>query len=160
MLTLRYLALWVHLLAVVVALGGGLFANLVLAPVLVRELQPQDRLRVAARLIPRMKVVAFLSLGLLILTGVVNLLYMGPSILSGRLLVLLLVKLLLVFGVIILNLLIYLEFGATIIRAAAEPAARTDAVPKAQARMRKAFLANVVLVGLIIYISLAFSRTP
>ena len=48
MLSLRFLVLFIHIVAVIVALGGSLFSTFALAPVLVDELDPPARLRVSA----------------------------------------------------------------------------------------------------------------
>ena len=59
MLSLRLLVLFIHVTAVIVALGGSLFSTFALAPVLAEELDAAARLRVARRVIQRLGVIVF-----------------------------------------------------------------------------------------------------
>jgi hypothetical protein len=43
MLSLRFLVLFIHIVAVIVALGGSLFSTFALAPLLAAELDPPAR---------------------------------------------------------------------------------------------------------------------
>ena len=49
MLSLRLFVLFIHVTAVIVALGGSLFSTFALAPVLAEELDGPSRVRVARR---------------------------------------------------------------------------------------------------------------
>jgi uncharacterized membrane protein len=51
MLTWRMVVLFVHVTAVIVALGGSLFSTFALAPILAIELEPPLRLRVSRRVV-------------------------------------------------------------------------------------------------------------
>jgi uncharacterized membrane protein len=53
MLSLRLLGLFIHIVAVIVALGGSLFSTFALAPELAAELDPPTRLRVSRRIVRR-----------------------------------------------------------------------------------------------------------
>src|SRR5580700_9313295 len=53
MLSLRFVVLFNHIVAVIVALGGSLFSTFALAPVLAAKLDPPTRLRVSRRIVRR-----------------------------------------------------------------------------------------------------------
>ena len=77
MLNLRFLVLFVHIVAVIVALGGSLFSTFVLAPVLAAELDAPARLRVFRLIVRRLGVVVLTSLAVLVVTGILNVLFIG-----------------------------------------------------------------------------------
>ena len=110
MLTLRIAVLFVHVTAMIVALGGSLFSTFALTPVLVDELEPALRLRVMRRIIRRLGVVVLSALAVLILTGLLNLLYLRAMPMA------LVVKLVLVAAVTGLALYQYGSIGARIWR--------------------------------------------
>ena len=71
--TWRFAVLFLHIAAVIVALGGSLFSTCVLAPILTAELEPLARLRVARQVTRRQGVIVLVALAMLVLTGIVNL---------------------------------------------------------------------------------------
>src|ERR1700691_3634363 len=77
MLSLRLVVLFVHIVAVIVALGGSLFSTFALAPVLAAELEPPARLRVSRRIVRRLGAIVLTSLAVLVVTGVLNVLFIG-----------------------------------------------------------------------------------
>ena len=74
MLSLRLLMLFVHIVAVIVALGGSLFSTFALAPVLASELEPPARIRVARRIVRPLGAIVLTSLAVLVVTGIFNVL--------------------------------------------------------------------------------------
>ena len=62
MLSLRLFVLFIHVTAVIVALGGSLFSTFALAPVLAEELDGASRVRVARRVIRRLGVIVLSAL--------------------------------------------------------------------------------------------------
>src|SRR6516164_6099845 len=96
MLSWRMMVLFVHVTAVIVALGGSLFATFALAPFLAAELDPAARVQVTRRVIRRLGTIVLSALAVLVLTGILNVLFTG--ILSA----LLVIKLVLVTMVIVL----------------------------------------------------------
>src|ERR1700756_1144523 len=77
MLSLRFLVLFIHIVAVIVALGGSLFSTFVMAPVLIDELDPPARVRVFRRIVRRPRALVLTSLGVLVVTGIFNVLFIG-----------------------------------------------------------------------------------
>lgn len=63
---------WLHLLAAMVWVGGMLFLLLVLLPVVRRELAPQERTLLVARVGQRFERVSLLALLVLVVTGILN----------------------------------------------------------------------------------------
>ena len=112
MLSLRFVVLFVHIVAVIVALGGSLFSTFALAPVLAAELDPPARLRVSRRIVRRLGAIVLTSLAVLVVTGILNVLFIGGVS------ILLAIKLVLVVVVIGLALYQYGNIGAQIWRAA------------------------------------------
>src|SRR5262245_50220756 len=110
MLSWRILVLFVHVAAVIVALGGSLFATLALAPILADELDAQQRIQVSRRVIRRVGAIVLTALALLVFTGILNVVFTG--IFSA----LLAVKLVLVVIVILLATYQYTNLGARIWR--------------------------------------------
>jgi uncharacterized membrane protein len=152
MLSLRFLVLFIHTVAVVVALGGSLFSTFALAPVLAEELEPPARLRVARRIVRRLGAIVLTSLAVLVLTGILNVLFIGGVS------ILLAVKFILVIVVIGLALYQYGSLGVQIWRLSA--AGPSPEVANLQARFRRVGLTVGSIVLLIIYLSIGLTRGP
>ena len=150
MLTLRLAVLFVHVTAVIVALGASLFSTFALTPVLAEELEPAARLRVMRRVIRRLGVIVLTALAVLVFTGLLNVLYLGamPAALN--------VKLALVTVVIGLALYQYGSVGARIWRLSAD--GPDPAIPLLQVRFRRIGLTVGALVLVIVYLSLSLTR--
>jgi uncharacterized membrane protein len=151
MLSLRLLALFIHVTSVIVALGGSLFSTFALTPVLAQELEPAMRIRVLRRVIRRLGAIVLIALGVLVATGFVNTMYVGFGALLGF-------KLLLVVIVFLLAFYQYLFLGARIWRQSASgPSPElADLLP----RFRRVGLTVGTLVLLIVYLSLGLTRIP
>lgn len=150
MLSWRLLILFLHVVAVIVALGGSLFSTFVLAPVLRRELDAAARIKVARQVLRRLGAIVLSALAVLVITGLGNLLYVGVV------LPLLPVKLLLVAIVIGLAIYQYASLGRRIWRlSAAGPA---PALAALQGRFRRAGITVGTLVLVIVYLSLGLTR--
>jgi uncharacterized membrane protein len=152
MLSLRFLVLFIHIVAVVVALGGSLFSTFALAPVLAEELEPPARIRVARRIVRRLGAIVLTSLAVLVVTGILNVLFVGGVS------ILLAIKLILVVVVIGLALYQYGSLGVQIWRLSA--AGPSPAVANLQARFRRVGLTVGSIVLLIIYLSIGLTRGP
>jgi uncharacterized membrane protein len=150
MLSLRLLVLFVHVAAVIVALGGSLFSTFALAPILAEELDAVARLRVARRVIRRLGAIVITSLAVLVATGILNVLFIGAVS------ILLLIKLVLVIVVIALALYQYGNIGARIWRLSA--AGPSPEIADLQARFRRVGLTVGSIVLLIVYLSLGLTR--
>jgi uncharacterized membrane protein len=148
MLSLRFVVLFVHIVAVIVALGGSLFSTFALAPVLAAELEPPARLRVSRRIVRRLGAIVLTSLAVLVVTGILNVMFIGGVS------ILLAIKLVLVVVVIGLALYQYGNLGAQIWRAAG-PGLEVAAL---QARFRRVGLTVGAIVLLIIYLSIGLTR--
>jgi uncharacterized membrane protein len=152
MLSLRFLVLFIHIVAVVVALGGSLFSTFALAPVLAEELEPPARIRVARRIVRRLGAIVLTSLAVLVVTGILNVLFIGGVS------ILLAIKLILVVVVLGLALYQYGSLGVQIWRLSA--AGPSPAVANLQARFRRVGLTVGSIVLLIIYLSIGLTRGP
>lgn len=152
MLRLRLVVLFIHVAAVIVALGGSLFSTFVLAPVLAEELEPPARIRVARRVIRRLGAIVLTSLAILVVTGILNVLFVGGVS------ILLLIKLVLVIVVIALALYQYGNIGVRIWRLSA--AGPNPEIAELQARFRRIGLTVGSIVLLIVYLSLGLTRGP
>ena len=152
MLNLRFLVLFIHIVAVVVALGGSLFSTFALAPVLAEELEPPARIRVARRIVRRLGAIVLTSLAVLVVTGILNVLFIGGVS------ILLAVKFILVIVVIGLALYQYGSLGVQIWRLSA--AGPSPEVVNLQARFRRVGLTVGSIVLLIIYLSIGLTRGP
>ena len=150
MLTLRLAVLFVHVTAVIVALGASLFSTFALTPVLAEELEPAARLRVMRRVIRRLGVIVLTALAVLVFTGLLNVLYLGAMPAA------LIVKLALVTVVIGLALYQYGSVGARIWRLSAD--GPDPAIPLLQVRFRRIGLTVGALVLAIVYLSLSLTR--
>jgi uncharacterized membrane protein len=151
MLSWRMLVLFVHVGAVIVALGGSLFTTFALTPILAAELDAPARVLVSRRVIRRLGVIVLTALAVLVFTGILNVLFTG--IFSA----LLAVKLVLVAIVIVLATYQYANVGARIWRLSAE-GPRAELAPL-QAHFRRIGLTVGTLVLLIVYLSLGLTRT-
>ena len=151
MLSLRLVVLFLHVAAVIVALGSSLFSTFALAPVLAEELDPPLRLRVARRVIRRLGAIVLTSLAILVVTGILNVLFIGGVSI-------LLFKLVLVVVVIGLALYQYGNIGAQIWRLSA--AGPSPELAILQARFRRVGLTVGSIVLLIVYLSLGLTRGP
>jgi uncharacterized membrane protein len=152
MLSVRMVVLFVHVASVIVALGGSLFSTFVLTPVLAEELDPAARIKVARRVIRRIGAVVLISLAVLVLTGMLNVLFVGGVSM------LLLIKLALVVMVIGLALYQYGNLGVRIWRLSA--AGPSPEIAMLQAQFRRVGLAVGSIVLLIVYLSLGLTRGP
>lgn len=70
---LRALMLWLHLLAAIIWIGGLVFQVLVVFPTLARAAPTPARLRLALSLEARFRVLVWPAVGLVLFTGLVNL---------------------------------------------------------------------------------------
>jgi uncharacterized membrane protein len=152
MLSLRFVVLFIHIVAVIVALGGSLFSTFALAPVLAEELDPPLRLRVARRIVRRLGAIVLTSLAVLVVTGILNVLFIGGVS------ILLAIKLILVVVVIALALYQYGSIGVRIWHASA--AGPSPQIADLQARFRRVGLTVGAIVLLIVYLSLGLTRGP
>ena len=150
MLSLRLFVLFIHVTAVIVALGGSLFSTFALAPVLAEELDVAPRVRVARRVVQRLGVIVLSALAILIVTGIFNLMFLGAI---GPLLSL---KLVLVAVVMILAIYQYGMLGMRIWRVSVN--GPDPALAPLQARFRSVGLKVGMLVLVIVYLSLGLSR--
>lgn len=150
MLSLRFAVLFIHIVALIVALGGSLFSTFALAPVLAAELDPPARLRVARRIVRRLGTIVLTSLAALVVTGIFNVLFIGGVS------ILLAIKLILVVVVIALALYQYGNIGVQIWRISA--AGPSGQVADLQARFRRVGLTVGSLVLLIVYLSIGLTR--
>ncbi len=148
MLSLRFLVLFIHIVAVIVALGGSLFSTFALTPVLATELDAPTRLRVSRRIVRRLGTIVLTSLAVLVVTGILNVLFIGGVS------ILLAIKLLLVVVVIGLALYQYGTIGVQIWRAPGP----SPEVAELQARFRRIGLTVGALVLLIVYLSIGLTR--
>lgn len=152
MFSARMLVLFIHVTAVIVALGGSLFSTFALAPVLAEELEPGVRLKVSRRIIRRLGAIVLSALAILVVTGMMNLYFIG------EISALLAVKLVLVVVAIGLALYQYGGIGIAIWRASADgPSPRIAAL---QMRFRRFGLTIGILVLIIVYLSLGLTRVP
>jgi uncharacterized membrane protein len=150
MFSLRLVVLFLHVAAVIVALGSSLFSTFALTPILAEELDPATRIRVARRVIQRLGAIVMTSLAVLVVTGLFNVLFIGGVS------ILLLIKLILVVAVIGLALYQYGNIGAQISRLSA--AGPSPEIAALQARFRKIGLTVGTIVLLIVYLSLGLTR--
>jgi uncharacterized membrane protein len=150
MLTLRLLVLFIHVTAVIVALGASLFSTFALAPILAEELEPAARLRVTRRVIRRLGSVVLTALAVLVFTGILNVLFLDamPA--------LLIVKLILVAVAIGLALYQYGSLGVRIWRLSQN--GPDPSLPPIQARFRRVGLTLGALVLIIVFLSLGLTR--
>ena len=152
MLSLRMVVLFVHVAAVIVALGGSIFSTFVLAPVLAEELDPAARIKVVRRVIRRLGALVLVALAVLVLTGLLNVIFVGGVSM------LLLIKLVLVVVVIGLALYQYGNLGVRIWRLSAT--GPSPEIAMLQARFRRIGLTVGSIVLLIVYLSLGLTRGP
>jgi len=74
---MRLITLWLHLLAVILWMGGTLFMVLVLLPVTRKTMTPQESIRFYQGVGKRFQVVTWIAVGILIMTGIMNILTRG-----------------------------------------------------------------------------------
>jgi uncharacterized membrane protein len=152
MFSARLLVLFVHVAAVIVALGGSLFSTFALAPVLAEELDPATRVKVSRRIVRRLATIVLGGLAILVVTGMLNLWFVGEmSVLLG-------LKLMLVAVAIGLALYQYGRLGVAIWRASA--AGPSPQVVSLQARFRRIGITIGTVVLIIVYLSLGLTRVP
>ncbi|HKV53214.1 MAG TPA: hypothetical protein VJN94_01105 [Candidatus Binataceae bacterium] len=151
MLTWRIAVLFIHVTAVIVALGGALFSTFALTPILTEELDPPVRLRVSRRVVRRLGAIVLTALAVLVFSGILNVLFLGVV---SRLLV---VKLVLVVIAIVLAIHQYANLGARLWRLSA--AGPRPEVGELQARFRRTGLTVGAIVLVIVYLSLGLTRT-
>jgi uncharacterized membrane protein len=150
MLSWRMLVLFLHVVAVIVALGGSLFVTFALTPILADELEAPARVQVSRRVIRRLGEIVLTALGVLVFTGILNVLF------TGILSTLLAVKLVLVGVVIMLATYQYANLGVRIWRLSATgPRPELAALQK---HFRRIGLTVGTLVLLIVYLSLGLTR--
>jgi uncharacterized membrane protein len=150
MLSWRFVVLFIHVTAVIVALGGSLFSTFALTPILIEELDPAVRLKVVRRVIRRLGIIVLGALAALVVTGILNVMFIGA--ISA----LLAIKLVLVAIVIALALHQYGNLGGRIWDASASGPSPT--VAELQARFRRVGLMVGALVLAIVYLSLGLTR--
>jgi uncharacterized membrane protein len=146
----RMLVLFIHVTAVIVALGASLFSTFALTPILAQELDIATRVKVMRRVIRRLGAIVLTALAILIATGLLNVMFVGAIT------PLLVIKLLLVVVVIILALYQYGSIGARIWRYSA--AGPDPLIAPLQARFRAIGLTVGTLVLIIVYLSLGLTR--
>lgn len=152
MLSLRFIVLFVHIFAVIVALGGSLFSTFALAPVLADELDPLARIRVARRIVRRLGAVVLTAMAVLVVTGLLNILFVGGVSM------LLAIKLVLVVVAIAMAIYQYGNLGVKIWRLSASgPGPEVAAL---QACFRRVGLAVGGVVTVIVYLSIGLTRGP
>ena len=150
MLSMRIFVLFVHVTAVIVALGGSLFSTFALTPILTGELEPAARVKVVRRVVRRLGMIVLSALAVLVATGMLNVLFIGAVS------VLLAIKLVLVVIVIGLATYQYANLGARIWRVS-ENGPAPELAPLL-ARFRRVGLAQGAIVLLIVYLSLGLTR--
>ncbi len=150
-LSWRILTLFVHLTAVIVALGGSLFSTFALTPILAAELDLDSRVRVMRRVIRRLGAIVLIALAVLVATGMLNVMFVG------EISVLLLIKLALVVAAIVLALYQYGVIGSRIWRLSAN--GPDPLVGPLQMRFRKVGLTVGAIVLIIVYLSLGLTRS-
>jgi uncharacterized membrane protein len=146
----RMLILFIHVTAVIVALGGSLFSTFALMPILADELDAAARVKVARRVIRRLGAIVLSALAILIVTGLLNIMF------TGIVNALLVVKLVLVFAVIVLALYQYGRIGVRIWQLSAN--GPDPLLAPLQVRFRKMGLTVGILVLIIVYLSLGLTR--
>src|SRR5690349_4431626 len=150
MLTLRLAVLFIHVTAVIVALGGSLFSTFALTPILAEELDPPSRLKVARRVIRRLGAIVLTALAVLVFTGILNIMFLGAVS------TILVVKLVIVAVVIALALYQYGSLGAQVWRLSERGS--DPAIAALQARFRRIGITVGTLVLIIVYLSLGLTR--
>ena len=150
MFTLRLVVLFIHVTAVVVALGGSLFSTFALTPILAAELDAPSRLKVARRVMRRLGAIVLTALAVLVFTGILNVMFLGAVS------TVLVVKLVLVAVVIVLALYQYGSLGAQVWRLSAR--GPDPAIADLQARFRRVGITVGTLVLIIVYLSLGLTR--
>jgi len=150
MFTLRLVVLFIHVTAVIVALGGSLFSTFALAPILAEELDAPLRLKVARRVIWRLGAIVLTALAVLVFTGILNVMFLGSVS------TVLVVKLVLVAVVIVLALYQYGSLGAHVWRLSER--GPDPAIAAVQARFRRVGITVGTLVLIIVYLSLGLTR--
>jgi uncharacterized membrane protein len=151
MLAWRIVVLFIHVSAVIVALGGSLFSTFALTPILTAELAPPERLRVGRRVVRRLGAIVLTALAILVITGILNVLFIGAVS------ALLATKLVLVAIVIVLAMYQHANLGARIWQLSAD--GPNPAILPLQERFRRVGLTVGILVLLIVYLSLGLTRT-
>src|ERR1700691_5477518 len=150
MISWRITILFIHVTAVIVALGGALFSTFALTPVLAQELEPAMRIRVARRVVRRLGTIVLTALGLLVFTGMLNLMYFRAMPIA------LMIKLVLVAVVLGLALYQYGRLGGELWRVSASgPDPRFAPL---MARFRRVGLTVGMIVLIIVYLSLGLTR--
>jgi uncharacterized membrane protein len=150
MFTLRLVVLFIHVTAVIVALGGSLFSTFALTPILVEELDAPSRLKVARRVMRRLGTIVLTALAVLVFTGILNVMFMGAVSM------ILVAKLVLVTVVIVLALYQYGSIGAQVWWISERGPA--PALAALQARFRRVGITVGTLVLIIVYLSLGLTR--
>jgi uncharacterized membrane protein len=150
MFTWRLFVLFLHVTAVIIALGGSIFSTFALTPILADDLAPAARLEVVRRVVRRQGAIVLSALTVLVLTGILNLLFLGAFSLV------LVLKLIIVAVVVVLALHQYANLGAHIWKLSAGGPSAEIAV--LQARFRRVGLIVGVLVLIIVYLSLGLTR--
>ena len=150
MISWRITILFIHVTAVIVALGGALFSTFALTPVLAQELEPAMRIRVARRVVRRLGTIVLTALGLIVFTGMLNLMYFRAMPLA------LMIKLALVVVALGLALYQYGRLGAELWRVSASgPDPRFAPL---MARFRRVGLTVGAIILIIVYLSLGLTR--
>jgi uncharacterized membrane protein len=77
MIILRLLTLWVHLLSVIIWIGGSLFLVLVLLPITRQAMTPQESISFHQKVGKRFQVIVWICVGILLMSGIFNVLNRG-----------------------------------------------------------------------------------
>lgn len=152
MLSMRLLVLFIHVTAVIVALGGSLFSTFALTPILNSELEPVARIKVMRRVVRRLGWIVLVSLAVLVATGMMNVFYIGAI---SRLLMVKLVLVIIAIGLAIYQ---YANVGARIWQASSD--GPSPGLAPLVSRFRRVGLTVGSLVLLIVYLSLGLTRVP
>ena len=137
----------------IVALGGSLFMLFILTPTLQEALEPPARLQVVAGVIRRFAAVALSALGVLIITGLMNLANVQHMTAP------LAIKLALVVVVVILNLLMFGVYGLPVsYMVAGRMPLDKDRITRNLDMLRRLAMANALVVLVIVYLSVFVAR--
>ena len=147
---------WLHLIATVAWIGGIFTINLVLSPSARESLEPPVVGRFMAAYMKRFRVVAFVSMGLLVVTGVIMMLFSpklaGGFDLSSPWALFLVLKHILVVALIVIGIYIMQGLFPKIGRAAAQ--GPSPEMAKLQKRLTNLGMATFV-IGLLILLCTA-----
>jgi len=163
--TFRLLILWVHILGVILWIGGSLFIPLVIIPALRETLSLSERFRIMERVGRRFLPISWGLLLLILFTGLINVMNTGIAIgfrFPSRYMWILTVKFLLVLGIFAIHAIHVYILGPKITAAASRLDPAATELPKDATRLSKgsAIVSMLgILLGLIVvWLGLILSR--